>query len=93
MTKNQIITEVSDCTGYSRGLCEEIINSLLDNIMFELSRGNNVSLSDFGVFKPRHRKKRMGRNPHTGEFIPIPARTMPTFKPGKKLKEVVTNGS
>lgn len=92
MNKVQLIKEVSSDTGFNKELCERIINSVLDNITYELSRGNNVSLADFGVFAPKHRKKRMGRNPHTGEFVPIPARTMPVFKAGKRLKEVVING-
>lgn len=92
MNKSQLIKEVSNCTDFSQSMCEKIINSTLDNITYELSRGNNVSLADFGVFTPKHRKKRMGRNPHTGEFVPIPARTMPVFKAGKRLKEVVING-
>lgn len=89
MNKSQLIKEVSNCTDFSQSMCEKIIDSTLDNITYELSRGNNVSLADFGVFTPKQRKKRMGRNPHTGEFIPIPARIMPVFKAGKRLKEVV----
>ena len=92
MNKSQLIKEVSSCTAYSQAMCEKIINSALDNITYELTRVNNVSLADFGVFTPKHRKKRMGRNPHTGELVPIPARTMPVFKAGKRLKEVVING-
>ena len=90
VNKIQLIKEVSGDTGFNKELCEKIINSVLDNISYELSRGNNVNLSDFGVFTPKQRKKRMGRNPHTGEFIPIPARIMPVFKAGKRLKEVVS---
>ena len=93
MNKSQLIKEVSNCTDFSQAICEKIINSALDIITYELSRGNNVSLADFGVFTPKHRKKRVGRNPHTGERVPIPARTMPTFQPGKKLKEVVIDGN
>lgn len=92
MNKTQLIKEVSNDTNCNRELCELIINSVLDNITCELSKGNNVNLSDFGIFAPKHRKKRVGRNPHTGEFIPIPARIMPVFKAGKGLKEVVGGG-
>lgn len=93
MNKSQLIKEVSNCTGFSQSACEMIVNSVLNNITYELSKGNSVSLSDFGVFKPKYRKERIGRNPHTGKRVPIPARTMPTFQPDKKLKEVVINGN
>ena len=53
----------------------------------ELVVGNKVSISGFGTFEARARKARVGRNPHTGEALSIPASRAPAFKAGKPLKE------
>ena len=53
----------------------------------ELVAGRKVSISGFGTFEARARKARVGRNPHTGEALSIPASRAPAFKAGKPLKE------
>ncbi|MCJ8299512.1 MAG: HU family DNA-binding protein, partial [Pseudomonadales bacterium] len=54
-----------------------------------LSKGESVALVGFGTFSVKERAARTGRNPQTGEPIQIKAATLPTFKPGKALKEAV----
>ena len=60
-----------------------------DTLREALERGQQVKLSGFGNFDLRRKNQRPGRNPKTGEEIPISARTVVTFRPGQKLKERV----
>jgi len=58
-------------------------------IAAELLAGGKVAISGFGTFEARPRKARVGRNPHTGEALEIPATRAPAFKAGKPLKETL----
>ena len=58
-------------------------------IAAQLVRGEKVAISGFGTFEARARKARIGRNPHTGEALNIPASKAPAFKAGKPLKEAL----
>lgn len=89
MIKEDMIARVARDTGYSRQVVSNILESTLNNITFALSNGDKVQFSGFGTFEPKNRAARTGRNPHTGEAVPIPARVMPTFTAGKTLKEYV----
>jgi DNA-binding protein HU-beta len=62
------------------------IGTYTEAIMEALSQGLNVQLIGFGTFEVQLRKARKGRNPQTGEAIDIPAKTVPVFRPGSKLK-------
>lgn len=88
--KSDIIDEVSKTTNYSRGIVKKIVNATLNNIILSLSQGDEVRLAGFGIFELKQRAARMGRNPHTKEPVPIPARKIPSFKAGWSLKETVT---
>jgi integration host factor subunit alpha len=59
---------------------------LLDRVIDSLKAGDSVGLSGFGVFEVVKRKPRVGRNPRTKEAVPIPERTVVTFRPSEKLK-------
>lgn len=89
MVKEELISAIAEDTGYRRTIVSEVVDSMLRNITQELSRGNKVRLSKFGTFEPTERAARTGRNPRTREPVPIPARTVPTFKPGERLKSAV----
>jgi integration host factor alpha subunit len=65
------------------------VEQILAEMCGALSRGENVKISGFGTFVLRDKGERVGRNPKTGEEIPISARTVVTFRPGQKLKERV----
>ena len=77
---------------YGRGL---IVDAIFDPdpdvglIAQELVGGGKVAISGFGTFEARPRKARIGRNPHTGEALDIPATRAPAFKAGKPLKETL----
>lgn len=89
MIKKDIVATVAEDTGYSQAMVKNIVDSLLDNITWELSRGNEVRFAKFGTFKPKVMAAHIGRNPHTNEEIPIPERIVPSFKPGSALKKAV----
>ena len=65
------------------------VQAVFDVLRESLERGVQVKLSGFGNFELRQKNQRPGRNPKTGEEIPISARTVVTFRPGQKLKERV----
>ena len=89
MIKEDMVSLVSDATGYSKSVVSTIIESTLENITLALANGSKVRFSGFGTFEPKHRAARTGRNPHTKEAVHIPARIMPVFSAGKKLKNAV----
>lgn len=89
MKKDNLISAIVSDTGYSRNAVSTIVESMLTNITFALSRGDKVKLSGFGVFEPKKRAARTGRNPHTREAVHIPARVLPVFTAGKLLKDAV----
>jgi DNA-binding protein HU-beta len=95
MNKTELIDKVAKKTGLtlkdSRGVVEVIFStSVKDGILAgELAAGRKVQITGFGTFVTRKRKKRMGRNPQTGETITIPATKFPAFAAGKALKSRV----
>lgn len=89
MIKEDIINQVCRDIRRPRFVVEEIVNATLDNITYALAQGNEVQFSGFGTFEPKKRAARTGRNPHTNEAVPIPARVVPVFKAGKNLKKAV----
>ena len=66
------------------------INAVTAAIADALKAGEKVQLIGFGTFEVKARAERTGRNPHTNEPVPIPARVVPSFKAGKYLKKAVT---
>ena len=70
---------------------ENIVDAILDEITAALARGERVELRGFGAFSTKQRAARTGRNPRTGEPVPVPAKRLPFFKVGKELKELVNN--
>ena len=89
MIKEDIVARVARETGYSRSVVTKVIENTLTNITLALSKGDKVQFSGFGTFEPKKRAARTGRNPHTKEAVPIPARIMPVFTAGKCLKNAV----
>lgn len=87
--KEVMIGKVSRETGYSNTMTRRVVESLLDNITKAVANGHKVQFAGFGTFEPKARAARIGRNPHTKEPVPIPARTVASFKPGKGLKDAV----
>lgn len=92
MTKADLIDTLAEKHELSKRLAGEVIDTLLEEITDELKRGNKVQLIPFGSFVVRHRKRREGRNPKTGEKLIIAARNVPAFTAGKALRDAVGGG-
>lgn len=89
MTRRDLAAKIAEKTGQRQSDVKVIIDKVLEEISQSLARGEKVELRDFGVFKVKERKSRLGRNPKTGEAVPVPARKVVHFKVGKELKELV----
>lgn len=89
MNKMDLVNKVAEQTGLKKKDAESAVNSVFGAIEDALSSGEKVQIIGFGTFETRSRSARSGRNPQTGETISIPASTVPAFKPGNRLKEVI----
>ena len=89
MNKQELIAQVADGTGLSRGDALRAVESVFDTIAAALKRGDEVRLVGFGTFTCSRRKASTGRNPRTGEPMQIKATSQPKFRPGKVLKDAV----
>lgn len=89
MIKEELVSKIADDTGFRRVVVAEVINQMIANITSALENGDRVQLAGFGTFETVKRAPRMGRNPHTDEKVPIPARIVPVFTIGKGLKDAV----
>ena len=89
MTKAELVEEVAKAADLTKKDSEVIVDEVFRNIILALNRGDNIELRGFGSFRVRKRDARRGRNPKTGEPVDIPAKTVPYFKPGKELKELI----
>ena len=87
--KAEIMEEVADKVGITKKEAGNIIDAAVETITNTLSKGEKVTLVGFGTFQVLNRKARRGRNPRTGEELQIPAKKVPKFRPGKKLREKV----
>lgn len=86
LTKADMAEKLFDELGLNKREAKELVESLFDEIRESLEQYEQVKLSGFGNFDLRDKSERPGRNPKTGEEIPISARRVVTFKPGQKLK-------
>lgn len=86
MNKSDLVERVAKDTGLSKRATTRVINSVLEQIVRGMKK-ESVTLSGFGTFSVRKRNARTGRNLKTGKPIRIKSRKVPSFKPGKDLKE------
>ncbi len=86
LTKAEIAERLYEELGLNKREAKELVEMFFEEIRGALERGEQVKLSGFGNFDLRSKKQRPGRNPKTGEEIPITARRVVTFRPGQKLK-------
>jgi DNA-binding protein HU-beta len=85
MIKLDIVNQVADKTGVPKQKAEQVVDSLFNAMKEALAQGKRIELRGFGVFVVKPRKRGVGRNPRTGEEVPIPAGKTIRFKPGKEL--------
>ncbi|MDP8298622.1 MAG: HU family DNA-binding protein [Candidatus Tantalella remota] len=86
MTKKDIIMKIADDINLKQVEVKEVVQRTFDLITESLRNGDKVELRNFGIFKVKTRKGRLGRNPRTGEGVSIPDKKVVSFKPGMKMK-------
>ena len=86
LTKADMAEKLYEELGLNKREAKEIVEMFFEEIRSALESGSQVKLSGFGNFDLRDKNQRPGRNPKTGEEIPISARRVVTFRPGQKLK-------
>ena len=91
LTKADIAEHLFTQLGMSKREAKDMVEAFFEEIRQALERGEQVKISGFGNFDLREKTQRPGRNPKTGEDIPISARRVVTFRPGQKLKARVEN--
>jgi len=93
LTKADLVEKLVEETELNKRDAKELVDLFFEEVKTALESGRTVKLSGFGNFDLRDKKQRPGRNPKTGEEIPITARRVVTFKPGQKLKAKVEDYS
>lgn len=86
LTKADLANRLFEEVGLNKREAKEFVDAWFEAIRNALESGQHVKLSGFGNFQLRDKNQRPGRNPKTGEEIPISARRVVTFKPGQKLR-------
>lgn len=95
MNKQELVEAVARKLDTSKAQAGEVVDvffGLSGVIASELKKGGTISITGFGNFVTRKRAAREGRNPQTGKAIKIKASTVPAFRPGKGLKDLVNRG-
>ncbi|MBA6326698.1 integration host factor subunit alpha [Colwellia sp. MB02u-6] len=93
LTKAEVAENLFEKVGLSKRDAKDMVEVFFEEVRETLEAGEQVKLSGFGNFDLRVKNERPGRNPKTGEDIPILARKVVTFRPGQKLKSRVENGN
>ncbi len=93
MTKSELIATLAEANPHLTGKdVETIVATIFDQISQALARGERVELRGFGAFTVKQRQARTGRNPRTGEAVPVDEKVVPFFKAGKELRSRVNKG-
>ena len=88
MIKSELVQRISEQNPhlYQRDV-ENIVNAILGEIVAAMARGDRVELRGFGAFSTKQRQARTGRNPRTGDKVPVQEKFVPFFKTGKEMRE------
>ncbi|HVZ90408.1 MAG TPA: integration host factor subunit alpha [Rhizomicrobium sp.] len=89
LTRADLTEAVFQAVGLSRNESAQIVEDILEELCAALARGETVKLSSFGTFAVRQKAQRMGRNPKTGDEVPIAPRRVLVFRPSHVLKAVI----
>src|SRR5467141_129209 len=89
MTKADLVDQVAETVQLPKSTIDTVLTQCLQSIMAALQAGETVALRGFGRFRLRQRSARAGRNPRTGDTVPIPAKAAPTFLAGKAFHKLV----
>lgn len=88
LSKRDVVRKIRQETGLKLVDINSVVNSMIHVIEESLENGDSVQLYGFGTFKIREMQQRLGRNINTGEVVRIPAKAVPAFEPGHRLKMV-----
>lgn len=89
MNKADIVSKVHDVIGTTKVQAEQVVDTIIDNIISTLKKGDEVSIAGLGIFSVKKREARSARNPRTGETINVPSMNVPKFRAAKALKDAV----
>ena len=89
MTKKDIVLKIAEKNGLKQQDVKKVVQGTLDCIIETLAKGETVELRNFGVFKVKSRRGRMGRNPRTRQQVPVAPKRVVVFKPGLIMKKDV----
>lgn len=92
MNRNELATSIAERAGLTEEQAQEALAAALDSIADTVAGGGRVTLAGFGIFEPRDRAARTGRNPQTGAEIQIAASVAPAFKPSSAFRQRVAAG-
>ncbi len=89
ITKKELVLKIAEETKIKQVDVKRVVQKTLDEIIAALASGERVELRNFGIFKVKSRGGRTGRNPRTGETVPVPPKKVAVFKPGLIMKREV----
>ena len=89
ITKKDIVLKISNETNIKQIDVKRVVQSMLDKMTEFLAEGQTVELRNFGIFKIKSRRGRLGRNPRTGQEVQVPPKKVVIFKPGLIMKRDV----
>ena len=89
MTKKEIVLKIAEETNLKQIDVKKVVQRTFDHIVAALEKGETVELRNFGIFKVKTRRGRVGRNPRTGESVTNPEKKVVAFKSGLVMKEKV----
>ena len=87
LTKKELVLAVARDTGVRQVDVKRVVQRTLDHLTESLKAGQTIELRNFGVFKIRQRAPRRGRNPKTGQEVPVPSKRVVVFKPGLVMRQ------
>ena len=89
VTKKDIVLKIASESNIKQIEVKRVVQATLDKITEYLAGGQTVELRNFGIFKIKSRRGRLGRNPRTGQEVPVPPKKVVVFKPGLIMKRDV----
>jgi len=90
MTKSELIAKLANTYPQLTAKNAEVaVNAMLGAMTMSLAKGRRIEIRGFGAFTINYRPPRTGRNPKSGEKVPVPQKFVPHFKPGRELRERV----
>ncbi|MDD2876040.1 MAG: integration host factor subunit beta [Acidiphilium sp.] len=94
MTRSELIAALAEAHPHlTLADVERIVTALFDEMTATLARGDRVELRGFGAFSVKRRQARAGRNPRTGETVDVTEKTVPFFRAGRELREMINAGT